>query len=76
MPPSSTVTGPPSSVRPVVFANSTQRIGFSARGSFKRSDFGVTYGIPNPGTTFGIGDDVQVVLETEFTGPAFKASTP
>ncbi len=52
------------------------RIGFSARGSFKRSDFGVTYGIPNPGSTFGIGDEVQVVLETEFTGPAFKASTP
>jgi len=45
------------------------RIGFSARGSFKRSDFGVSYGIPAPGTTFGIGDEVQVVLETEFSGP-------
>jgi polyisoprenoid-binding protein YceI len=45
------------------------RVGFSAKGSFKRSDFGVTYGIPEPGTTMGVGDDVQVILETEFTGP-------
>jgi polyisoprenoid-binding protein YceI len=50
------------------------RIGFSAKGSFKRSDFGVTYGIPDPGTTFGIGDEVQVMLETEFTGPPLKAT--
>ena len=50
------------------------RIGFSARGAFKRSDFGVNYGIPAPGTTFGIGDEVQVLLETEFSGPA--AATP
>ena len=45
------------------------RIGFSATGRFKRSDFGVTYGIPAPGTTMGVSDDVDVVLETEFTGP-------
>jgi polyisoprenoid-binding protein YceI len=45
------------------------REGFSARGTFKRSDFGVNYGIPAPGTTFGVGDTVTVVLETEFTGP-------
>jgi polyisoprenoid-binding protein YceI len=45
------------------------RIGFSARGSFKRSDFGVSYGIPAPGTTMGVGDEVQVILETEFSGP-------
>jgi polyisoprenoid-binding protein YceI len=45
------------------------RIGFSATGKFKRSDFGVTYGIPAPGTTMGVGDDVAVVLESEFTGP-------
>lgn len=43
------------------------RIGFSARGAFKRSDFGVTYGIPAPGTTMGVGDEVQVAIETEFT---------
>jgi polyisoprenoid-binding protein YceI len=46
------------------------RVGFSAKGSFKRSDFGVSYGIPEPGTTMGVGDDVQVILETEFTGPS------
>jgi len=45
------------------------RIGFSATGKFKRSDFGVSYGIPAPGTTMGVSDEVDVVLETEFTGP-------
>jgi len=45
------------------------RVGFSAKGSFKRSDFGVSYGIPAPGTSFGVGDTVDVVLETEFQGP-------
>ena len=49
------------------------RIGFSARGSFKRSDFGVSYGIPAPGTTMGVGDEVQVILETEFSGPPLAA---
>jgi polyisoprenoid-binding protein YceI len=50
------------------------RIGFSARGSFKRSDFGVTIGIPAPGTTMGVGDEVQVILETEFRGPPRAAN--
>lgn len=43
------------------------RIGFSARGALKRSDFGVTYGIPAPGSNFGVGDEVEVIIETEFT---------
>lgn len=43
------------------------RVGFSAHGAFKRSDFGITYGVPAPGTTFGVGDDVEVIVETEFT---------
>jgi len=51
------------------------RIGFSATTTFKRSDFGVSKGIPAPGTTMGVGDEVQVVLETEFSGPPLaKAS--
>jgi len=50
------------------------RIGFSATGKFKRSDFGVSYGIPEPGTTMGVGDEVQVVLETEFSGPPVAAA--
>jgi polyisoprenoid-binding protein YceI len=48
------------------------RIGFSARGAFNRSDFGITYGIPEPGTTMGVGDRVDVSIETEFSGPPFK----
>ncbi len=45
------------------------RIGFSAKGSFKRSDFGIAFGVPAPGTTMGVGDEVQVAIEAEFSGP-------
>lgn len=45
------------------------RIGFSAHGSFKRSDFGITYGVPAPGTTMGVGDLIDFSIEAEFTGP-------
>jgi polyisoprenoid-binding protein YceI len=45
------------------------RIGFSARGTIRRSDFGMTVGIPAPGTTMGVGDDVEVIVEAEFSGP-------
>jgi len=45
------------------------RVGFSAQGKFKRSDFGVSYGIPAPGSIMGVSDEVQVKLESEFTGP-------
>jgi len=45
------------------------RIGFSARGHLKRSDFGVSAGIPAPGTTMGVSDDVEVIIEAEFSGP-------
>jgi len=48
------------------------RIGFSATGKFKRSDFGVSNGIPAPGTNMGVSDEVEVVLESEFTGPPAK----
>ncbi len=43
------------------------RVGFSAKGSFKRSDFGIAYGLPAPGTTMGVGDPIEVVIEAEFT---------
>lgn len=43
------------------------RIGFSARGSFKRSEFGVGFGVPAPGTTLGVGDEVTLEIEAEFT---------
>jgi polyisoprenoid-binding protein YceI len=45
------------------------RVGFSAHGSFKRSDFGITYGVPAPGTTMGVGDLIDFAIEAEFTGP-------
>jgi polyisoprenoid-binding protein YceI len=45
------------------------RVGFSARGSFKRSDFGISYGVPAPGTTVGVGDLIDFSIEAEFTGP-------
>ncbi|WP_140984345.1 YceI family protein [Asticcacaulis tiandongensis] len=48
------------------------RIGFSAMGNIKRSDFGMTYGIPEPGSKVGVGDEVLILIETEFTGPPLK----
>ena len=49
------------------------RIGFSAHGTLKRSDFGMTVGIPAPGTTMGVGDEVEVIIEAEFSGPPLKS---
>jgi polyisoprenoid-binding protein YceI len=46
------------------------RIGFSAHGTLKRSDFGIAFGIPAPGTTMGVGDPVEVLIEAEFTRAA------
>lgn len=45
------------------------RVGFSATGTIKRSAHGIAYGVPAPGTTMGVGDDVKVVIEAEFSGP-------
>jgi polyisoprenoid-binding protein YceI len=50
------------------------RVGFSAQGSFKRSEFGISYGVPAPGTTFGVGDEVAVILESEFSGPPVRVA--
>lgn len=53
------------------------RIGFSAHGVLKRSAFGVSLGIPAPGSTMGVFDDVAIEIEAEFTGPALAgAATP
>ena len=51
------------------------RIGFSAHGTLKRSQFGIAYGIPAPGTTMGVSDDVNIVIEAEFTGPPLSEKT-
>jgi polyisoprenoid-binding protein YceI len=45
------------------------RIGFSAVGEINRSDFGVGFGVPAPGSTLGVGDKVEIILETEFIKP-------
>ena len=50
------------------------RIGFSARGTFKRSEFGVTIGLPPPGTHMGVSDEVEVILESEFSGPPLRTA--
>jgi polyisoprenoid-binding protein YceI len=45
------------------------RIGFSAEGALFRSDFGIGFGIPAPGTTMGVGDLVTFRIEAEFINP-------
>jgi polyisoprenoid-binding protein YceI len=52
------------------------RLGFSAHGAFKRSDFGMVIGIPAPGTTMGVGDLIDISIEAEFIGPPLAASAP
>ena len=45
------------------------RIGFSAHGVFKRSEFGIGFGVPAPGSTMGVSDEVEVQIDAEFSGP-------
>jgi polyisoprenoid-binding protein YceI len=45
------------------------RVGFSAHGTFNRSDFGIAFGVRAPGTTMGVSDAVDVSIEAEFSGP-------
>jgi polyisoprenoid-binding protein YceI len=52
------------------------RIGFSAHGKLNRSDFGVGYGVPAPGSHMGVSDEVDIAIEAEFTGPAQKQPSP
>ena len=49
------------------------RIGFSARGTLMRSAFGIAEGVPPPGSDFGVGDAVEIVIEAEFTRPTGQA---
>lgn len=52
------------------------RVGFSARGSLKRSAFGIAEGIPAPGSTMGVSDAVEISIEAEFNGPPLAGATP
>ena len=45
------------------------RAGFSLETTIKRSEFGIDFGIPEPGSTMGVGDAVQIFVETEMTNP-------
>ena len=49
------------------------RIGYSAHGTFKRTDFGIARGIPAAGSTMGVSDQVEFMIEVEFTGPPVQA---
>ena len=51
------------------------RIGFSARAVLKRSEFGIGFGVPPPGSQFGVSDEVEIIIETEFSGPAWTPPT-
>lgn len=44
------------------------RLGFAGTATILRSGFGIDTGLPPPGTTFGVGDAVEIVLETEWIG--------
>jgi polyisoprenoid-binding protein YceI len=52
------------------------RVGFSAKGNFKRSDFGIANGVPKPGSTMGVSDAVEVIIESEWLGPPWKDAPP
>jgi polyisoprenoid-binding protein YceI len=53
---------------------SGSRIGFSAQGTLRRSDFGIAEGIPPPGSRFGVSDEVEILIEAEFTRPTSAAA--
>lgn len=44
------------------------RLGFSGTMTIRRSNFGVSAGLPRPGTELGVGDVVEVTIETEWMG--------
>ncbi len=46
------------------------RVGFSAHGTLKRSAFGMGYGVPAAGSNMGVGDDIDIMIETEFSSKA------
>lgn len=52
------------------------RVGFSAKGVLKRADFGISNGIPAPGTTMGVSDAVEFAIETELSNGEKIAPKP
>lgn len=45
------------------------RAGFSLETLIRRSDFGIDFGVPEPGSEMGVGDEVQIFVEVEMTNP-------
>jgi polyisoprenoid-binding protein YceI len=45
------------------------RAGFSLETTIKRSEFGISFGVPEPGSKMGVGDEVQIFVETEMSNP-------
>ncbi len=45
------------------------RAGFSLETTINRSDFGIDFGVPEPGSEMGVGDAVQIFVETEMVNP-------
>jgi polyisoprenoid-binding protein YceI len=45
------------------------RAGFSLETVIRRSEFGIAFGIPEPGSDMGVGDEVQIFVETELSNP-------
>lgn len=50
------------------------RIGFSATGQIKRSDFGMAQSILQKGSNMGVGDEIDVTIEAELSGPAWPGT--
>jgi polyisoprenoid-binding protein YceI len=50
------------------------RIGFSARGTLRRSEFGMAEGLPPPGTKMGVSDAVEILIDAEFNGPKLETA--
>ena len=50
------------------------RVGFSAHGVLRRSEFGISGGIPQAGANLGVGDRVAVTIESEFNGPPMSTA--
>jgi polyisoprenoid-binding protein YceI len=48
----------------------TSKLGFSARGVVRRSQYGLNVLMPPPGSRAGVSDEVELIIEAEFQGPA------
>lgn len=45
------------------------RAGFSLETTIKRSEFGIDFGVPEPGSSMGVSDEVHIFFEVEMVNP-------